>query len=82
MRTPWFPGTVKPVYVGVYVRRRTHSIETYNYWDGTNWHVGDSSPVLAYAKRGKVSMYQTSAWAGEDRPTEVATNQQEDSKTT
>ena len=68
MRTQWFPGTLKPMYVGVYVRRRTHSIETYNYWDGQQWHIGDSSPQGAYLKKGKISQYQTSAWCGSDAP--------------
>ena len=42
-RTPWFVGSVKPAYVGVYERLFTATQQTvFQYWDGNFWHCGQN----------------------------------------
>jgi hypothetical protein len=54
--TPWFPGTVKPVHVGVYQRavyRKGSPLHKWVYakWDGWHWHSARWTEALA-AKAG------------------------------
>lgn len=37
--TPWFPGHIKPVHVGVYKRRLQDKSLRYSRWSGTVWHL-------------------------------------------
>ena len=62
--TPWFPGSTKPVRVGVYLRKVSHAWELYSYWDGKKWHVNVPYPQDAALFRGRVSTYQTLPWCG------------------
>jgi hypothetical protein len=63
-KTPWFPGTAKPVHVGVY--ERTYPLWQsvyYARWDGKRWYCFCHSP--AEAARDKVpSDYQKLPWRG------------------
>jgi len=47
-KTPWFPGSVKPVHVGVYETKGPFLPEGwYRKWDGKRWYVGDRIPAVA-----------------------------------
>ena len=60
--TPWFPGTVKPVRVGVY--ERLYNTQTfYCLWDGEYWHVWATTQVAAEKVFG-FSAYQNFPWRG------------------
>jgi hypothetical protein len=56
--TPWFPGTVKPVHVGVYERNMYGKRDPmcYALWDGKKWHAVRAS--IESAMRAEVSGYQ------------------------
>ena len=62
--TPWFPGDVKPVHVGVYERRlKFTTVVFYSRWDGKKWRalrrtVTGANTVL------RVSEYQNMPWRG------------------
>ncbi len=62
--TPWFPGDVKPVHVGVYERRMKFTTDVYySRWDGEKWGslrrtVTEANTVL------RVSDYQNMPWRG------------------
>ena len=46
--TPWFPGDVKPVHIGVYQRDFGGlGNRKYAYWDGEHWSWSESTPELA-----------------------------------
>lgn len=47
--TPWFPGDVKPVRVGVYQTEDANLGDDrfYNYWDGKRWYYGHAEFHLA-----------------------------------
>lgn len=57
-RTPWFLGSVKPAYVGVYERLFTATQQTvFQYWDGNFWHCGPNFT-------GLYSSLQNAHWRG------------------
>jgi hypothetical protein len=65
-RTPWFPGTVKPVHVGVYERKGLPSWDRYSHWGGKRWGCSDISPDAAVrsAKQIGSSCFQDREWRG------------------
>lgn len=43
--TPWFPGDVKPVHIGVYQRDFGGvGNRKYAYWDGKHWRWSNNTP--------------------------------------
>jgi hypothetical protein len=65
--TPWFPGNVRPVRVGVYERRQPSKwcSTQYSYWDGQHWGGSHSMPSDAYDYgRHSASLMQSVAWRG------------------
>ena len=45
-RTPWFLGSVKPAYVGVYERLFTVTQQTvFQYWDGEKWWASENGSL-------------------------------------
>jgi len=61
--TPWFPGTVKPVRVGVYQRDYgKHGGTVYCYFDGIMWHV--TSAELRFTSKAARSLSQYMPWRG------------------
>ena len=69
--TPWFPGDVKPVRVGVY-QRSGHGLHPFSYWDGLHWCRSTTSPkdAEAFGRRHVQSIFQTIKWRGLTEPTE------------
>ncbi len=65
--TPWFPGHIKPVRVGLYQQlSKANQTIGYQYWDGEQWGSWCYSPELAYEHRFyKVHKeYQNDDWRG------------------
>ena len=62
--TPWFPGTVKPVRVGVYEREYRCSRRIYNYWNGKTWSGPSPVPKGAEIFKPFYSPYQDLPWRG------------------
>ena len=65
--TPWFPGSERPVRVGIYERRGIwlHQFGSENkeangfaYWDGVHWGISRPSGRLAVTTQGSMSGYQ------------------------
>lgn len=61
-KTPWFPGTVKPVHVGVYQRDYASRV-AYCKWDGVFWYWAAPRRKEAQRECGK-SISQTLPWRG------------------
>ena len=63
--TPWFPGTVKPVRVGVYERQYSlmRSERLYCHWDGKYWYAWAMTPKQA-EKAYTLSALQNLPWRG------------------
>jgi hypothetical protein len=59
--TPWYPGDVKPVRVGVY-ERKSHT-GTFSYWDGKRWGMGAHFARQAANDRDP-SAFQREPWRG------------------
>ena len=64
--TPWFPGTVKPVRVGVYERQYSlmRSERLYCHWDGKVWSTWARTPRVALKDAFMSSMFQNLPWRG------------------
>ena len=62
--TPWFPGTVKPVRVGVYERDYDTPLPHYCYWNGKWWCRLSFDPDDAMNQKGVKSVYETLPWRG------------------
>lgn len=62
--TPWFPGTVKPVRVGVYERKFPNGWRSYNYWNGKAWPSPSPVPKGAEIFKSFCSPYQDLSWRG------------------
>lgn len=60
-RTPWFPGGVAPVRIGVYERQGTAG--PFSLWDGATWCVEAASPNAANAIT-EASSHQDAPWRG------------------
>ena len=61
--TKWFPGNIKPVRVGVYLRKYPHGVSRYCWWDN-GWGTADNNPFWAKLSRGIRSEYQNLQWRG------------------
>lgn len=75
-KTPWFPGDVKPVLVGVYERKRTRGTFRYSYWNGRYW-LCSAQTIMDAAYEAKsayplVSFKQESPWRGLANPPKKA----------
>ena len=62
--TPWFPGTVKPVRVGVYERQYRTGDFGYCYWSGQIWSWKATTPAGALRLQNTRSPYQNTPWRG------------------
>jgi hypothetical protein len=64
--TPWFPGTVKPVRVGVYERQYSlmWSTRLYCYWNGIRWSPVATSIQEAEELKPFASASQDLPWRG------------------
>lgn len=68
--TPWFPASVKPVHVGVYLRRfswNSADSGNYAYWNGAFWGMfvaGYESPDDAYRLKDSPTTYHNLQWRG------------------
>ena len=64
-KTPWFPGNVKPVHIGVYERDMTHG-GRWSYWNGAFWCGWGASREVAYhnGQCGFLSNTQEARWRG------------------
>lgn len=59
--TPWFPGDVKPVHVGVY---ETDRIGRFQYWNGKSWGYYMPSAEAAERVKASFSARQQPEWRG------------------
>lgn len=63
--TPWFPGDLKPVRVGVYERKYDTTQTAYCHFDGQNWRFGTTSLHFASdAASKRLSNAQNLPWRG------------------
>lgn len=63
--TPWFPGSIKPVHVGVYeCKDRFDALLTYQHWDGKRWGLFAPTPEKAVRYSSSASVRQTPNWRG------------------
>jgi len=65
--TEWFPGTIKPVRVGVYMQMDgLGKKEGYQYWDGSLWGGFARSPDKAFVLRHHKphATHQNDSWRG------------------
>lgn len=61
--TPWYPGNVKPVRVGVYERDYPGEGIYFCKWNGKRWHAGNKK--LKLAKKVPIpSFSQSLPWRG------------------
>lgn len=61
--TEWFPGHVKPVREGVYLRK-VPAGERYAYWNGKSWNVSAETPKGALCNKWWRSKFQSAPWKG------------------
>lgn len=61
--TPWFPGTVNPVRVGVYERKYNTNKTFYCHWNGEYWHAWATTPATA-KDAFALSALQNLPWRG------------------
>jgi len=67
--TDWYPGTVKPAYVGVYEREIEKVDKWYSYFsDAIGWSGVCPTPEEAYAYRSIASRFQELPWRGLTEP--------------
>ena len=67
--TPWFPGDVKPVRVGVYQRDYSGTTfschrSQYCYWNGKFWSIFSFGPLEALEFKRQKSTLQNLPWRG------------------
>lgn len=60
--TPWFPGDVKPVRPGVYLRELGGE-PYYSRWDGFSWKFSQKTIRMA-AREKQTSLNQGTPWRG------------------
>ena len=60
--TPWFPGSVKPVHVGVY--QRTWKSLPFSFWDGRQWLLAGYEKRDAMGHSNIPSSAQSVPWRG------------------
>lgn len=61
--TPWYPGDVKPVRVGVYERDHVHDVR-YSYWNGHYWGGWAKKRTHARNNKDAPSALQSIPWRG------------------
>lgn len=61
--TPWYPGELQPVQIGVYQRRNSLGEIVYSHWDGERWCWNHVSAVGA-ARNTDPSLAQALSWRG------------------
>lgn len=69
--TPWFPGDVKPVRVGYYIREYLISDLSAipDFWDGAEWHIGFGANRDGVLCHSSISVRQDSRrWRGLAEP--------------
>lgn len=60
--TKWYPGSIKPIRIGMYERRQLHGQYTYiflSYWNGKKW---------CRKWDHQASLYQSLRWRGRASP--------------
>ena len=62
-KTPWFPGTVKPVRRGVYEVKLPPG-PWFRYWDGIRWCLGGHTPQQAMKMRDRSEPWKPDPWRG------------------
>ena len=62
--TPWFPGSVRPVRVGIYKRRWNIGVVYYSFWNGYFWGLSSVFPIFAVRDKKESSPNQSIAWRG------------------
>jgi hypothetical protein len=62
-KTPWIPGNVKPVRVGVYQRHHDNYDTIFSRWDGEMWYAGLDNVKSANSSTLD-SAYQQLPWRG------------------
>jgi hypothetical protein len=69
--TPWFPGSVKPVRVGVYRRvgvwlhqfgSENPRADGYAFWDGKKWSMSEGNPGVAAEARKRTCYQPNLSW--------------------
>lgn len=73
--TPWFPGDVKPVHVGVYPRDIGGWGISYSYWNGKFWELWGLTVNDAFANCLMKSLYQNEPWRGLTEPAQQENKQ-------
>ena len=74
--TEWFPGTVRPNFIGVYEIQieldDDDGVRFYSYWSGSGWLPAYLRVEKAYRFRNTdpLSYYQNKVWRGLSRPIE------------
>lgn len=68
-KTPWFPGSINPVRVGLYerdMRAYYRQAGKWSWWDGKRWHGWGGTPSIAVANGigGHISCVQDMPWRG------------------
>lgn len=61
--TPWFPGNVKPVHKGIYLRTNHNGRQFYSKWDCEFWCAYATNFAVAQ-EFTKASMFQDWKWRG------------------
>lgn len=61
--TDWFPGSVRPVHLGVYQRDENENT-CFSYWDGNNWGWNKRTPKDALKFSLWHSNHQCLPWRG------------------
>lgn len=63
--TPWYPGDVKPVRIGVYRREYPNQkLPRYCLWDGARWHWCAATTQDAEGEGEYISANQNLRWRG------------------
>ena len=59
--TPWFPGCIEPVHIGVYERRGAicDYVDGYAFWNGLQWAYSAPTPKKARFYSCGISRYQS-----------------------
>ena len=58
--TPWFPGCIEPVHIGVYERHGSHGPASgYAFWNGLQWACSADTPDNALIYSFTMSGYQS-----------------------
>ena len=62
--TPWFDGDVRPVHVGMYLRKYLDAV-LFCRWNGRQWFLGYDGKNFDWAQKTKyTSHYQCLPWRG------------------